>query len=383
MRAMAPEPAPSGRASGRSGVVCIAVWVVAVTMGAGPSAAGPLREYVQAVAHLGAYGAFVVAVGLGVASGSLDPSIPQTEWMRDVVILGAGVGQTLAVVWPAWMIVGVSRWWASRGGSPQPVEFTGIFRATWQATVTHVPRYLGLAFLTFVGVRAAEATVDAFLIPHRAVAYGLAGAAWAIHVIVGATLLRMCLAIVDGRVLTLRDAVPGPRTLLRFGVLCELWTTATLLGVTVLLVPGILWALASSFAGLVLVEQHVGFFAALRHSARMTRGLKWRLFKLGALWLPTSVLFGVLRRSAPAGVSATVLPEIFHALLLPAITLLLCMAYRRIGTDRGTVVRAEARAWRWAPDSALALGWTAAAALPTAVLAAQRLIAMCARLNAG
>ena len=32
----------------------------------------------------------------------------------------------------------------------------------------------------------------------------------------------------------------------------------------------------------------------------MTRGLRWRLFKLGALWLPTSVLFGVLRHAAPA-----------------------------------------------------------------------------------
>ena len=365
----------------RTAAVMIAVWILAVAIGAAPGAGHWLRAYVGAASQLGAFAAFALAIGSGVLAGAIDPSIPQAAWMQDVVVLGASVGETLAVVLPPWGIVLGSRWWVRRRAQPG-VEFTGMFLATWQATVAHVPRYLGLAFLTFVGVRAAEATVDALVIEPPGVAYLLALCAWAIHVVVGATLLRLCLAIVDRRPLTLREAVPGPRTLLRFGVLCELWTAGTLLGVSVLLVPGIIWALCSSFAGLVLVEQRVGFFAALRHSARMTRGLRWRLFKLGALWLPTSVLFGVLRHAAPVTGAAKMLPELLHAFILPAITLLLCMAYRRVGTAGVMAPASRQPSPRWSLDGSLALGWTVAASLPTALLATQRLLALCARMNA-
>lgn len=365
----------------RTSVLLIALWIVCVTIGAGPHAGTWLRLYVQIVANFCGYGALAVVVAIAVAAGIVEPAVPQAPWMIEVIHAGVSVGEAIAVTLPAWVVVWGTRWWARRH-TREPVEFTGLFRATWQAMLAHVPRYLGLAFLTFVGMRAAAGTVDAFVVEPRLAAYGLAACAWTIHVLLGAVLLRLCLAIVDGRSLSMREAIPGPTTLLRFGVLCELWTAGTLLGVTALLLPGVVWAICSSFAGLLLVEQRVGFFAALRRSVRMTSGLRWRLFKLGALWLPTSVLFGVMRHLSATHAAPHLALEIVHALILPAITLLLCMAYRRVGAIRSIDVVAERPVWRWAPDTALALGWTCAAALPVAILLARHLVAWCAGMNA-
>lgn len=369
------QPSVSERPAWRdAAVIAIACWIVVVTVGAAPGGGGFVATYIHAVANAGAYVTLLATVAVGVATSSIDPSIPEAPWMKDVIVVGAGFGQLAAVVLPPWAIVATARWWRNRGTRP-PVDFRGTIRGTWRAIVTHLPRYYGLSLLTFVGLLAAEQTVGAFAIANRPVACLVALAAWSIHVLVGAVLLRLCLAIVDGRTLTFTEAVPGPATLLRFGVLCELWTAATLLGVTLLFLPGVVWAAASCFAGLLLVEQRLGFFAALRQSARLTRGLRWRLFKLGSLWLPTSVLFGVLRHLTPAqSHGGYPITEGFHAVVLPAITLLLCSAYRRVGaTAPASSAPVARRPWWPAPDVALAGGWTAAAAVPVIATTAQHL----------
>ncbi len=67
----------------------------------------------------------------------------------------------------------------------------------------------------------------------------------------------------------------------------------TILGLILLIVPGIIIAIAFSFSGILVVEKGMSPIAALKESARLTRGHRMELFKLFLASLGINIL-GVL-----------------------------------------------------------------------------------------
>lgn len=65
---------------------------------------------------------------------------------------------------------------------------------------------------------------------------------------------------------------------------------AIMLGFILLIVPGIIVAIALSFAGILVVEGGMGPVAALKESARLTKGHRMELFKLALASLGVNIL---------------------------------------------------------------------------------------------
>lgn len=55
---------------------------------------------------------------------------------------------------------------------------------------------------------------------------------------------------------------------------------AVLIGLILLIVPGIILAIALSFAPYLVIDKRLGAIAALKESIRLTRGNRWKLFLL-------------------------------------------------------------------------------------------------------
>jgi len=60
-----------------------------------------------------------------------------------------------------------------------------------------------------------------------------------------------------------------------------------MLGFILLIIPGVLFAIAYQFSGYFMVDGELGVRAAMKKSWRATKGLRWKLF-----WL--SILVGLL-----------------------------------------------------------------------------------------
>jgi len=54
-----------------------------------------------------------------------------------------------------------------------------------------------------------------------------------------------------------------------------------ILGLILLVFPGIIWGLTFSMTQWLVIDKKIGAFAALRESSRITRGVKWQLFVFG------------------------------------------------------------------------------------------------------
>lgn len=94
---------------------------------------------------------------------------------------------------------------------------------------------------------------------------------------------RVSLAAVRGRRLTLGLLFEGIDVLFPAMAASLLTTFLVTVGTLALVVPGILAAVALSFAPLLVADRRAGGFEAIAASLRLSRGVRWRLFALGIL----------------------------------------------------------------------------------------------------
>lgn len=122
----------------------------------------------------------------------------------------------------------------------------------------------------------------------------LAGVPWGIVLLIGAPLVGAVASILmamgetsfflrahdDVHTARLRD-LWHPRSFLRFFLGSLLVGILVLLGLVLLIVPGIILGLALSFVTLLIIERNLGPIAAIKESARITKGKRWKLLLLG------------------------------------------------------------------------------------------------------
>ncbi len=119
----------------------------------------------------------------------------------------------------------------------------------------------------------------------------------ALQVGVAMLFARTALWLHDGKPVALAHLGPmlkGYLTFFAATLICELIVAA---GLVLLVVPGVLWAVRFGFAPYLTLDQQLDPIEALHESARLTRGERGALFKLGLAFIGLNLLgalaFGV------------------------------------------------------------------------------------------
>jgi len=73
-------------------------------------------------------------------------------------------------------------------------------------------------------------------------------------------------------------------------VTCILQGLIVAVGFVLLIVPGVIWGVKFAYMGFVVIDQRADPIEALRESARLTHGVKWRLLKFGLLCLAVNLV---------------------------------------------------------------------------------------------
>lgn len=81
-----------------------------------------------------------------------------------------------------------------------------------------------------------------------------------------------------------------PRPFWKFAAVSVLAGAATILGLILLIVPGIIIGIMFGFALYIMIEKQSEPLAALRESAALTEGNRWRLFLLGLALLGINII---------------------------------------------------------------------------------------------
>jgi uncharacterized membrane protein len=90
--------------------------------------------------------------------------------------------------------------------------------------------------------------------------------------------ISLALAIIDGREITTDTLLPSGATLVSYIIASLLFSLMLAIGLVLLVVPGIIVAVAFGFFGWALVDKGLDPIEALRHSGRITSGNRWSVF---------------------------------------------------------------------------------------------------------
>ncbi|MHB1420509.1 MAG: hypothetical protein ACYCX4_13155 [Bacillota bacterium] len=101
--------------------------------------------------------------------------------------------------------------------------------------------------------------------------------------IVGIGMLRISLRLVDGQHVSFRDFSCSLPVFFRYIITSLLSAIIILLGMVLLIIPGIYFGIKYSFSLYFVIDRGLRPVAALKESSRITRGVKWRIFALGLL----------------------------------------------------------------------------------------------------
>lgn len=114
-------------------------------------------------------------------------------------------------------------------------------------------------------------------------------------IVVQATMIQGAVASLNGQKTRLTEGLAnGLRLFLPLLGLGILMALALALGFVLLIVPGIMMALAWCVASPTLVIERTGVFAAFSRSAFLTRGNRWRIFGLFIVYVVISIMISIL-----------------------------------------------------------------------------------------
>jgi hypothetical protein len=151
--------------------------------------------------------------------------------------------------------------------------------------------------------------------------------------IVYGALTRAVLMAHEGRPIDVGEAFRASLarlpTLLAIGLLALL---ATIVGLILLIVPGIYIVLGFSFSYLVVMAEGAGVRAALARSWALARNLRWRIFGLIGVWVLLQMVVsyavgGAMALVGLGGLASRIAGHLASAAVMPCYSLSLCLAY--------------------------------------------------------
>jgi hypothetical protein len=106
--------------------------------------------------------------------------------------------------------------------------------------------------------------------------------------------IRFALAVHDGRSVVLRELVPDGRTFLQYLAVSILYGLLVIVGLVLLVVPGIYLAVRYGFAGFLVADGRAEVPDAFHQSSELTHGERWQLFAFALALLVINVIGAVL-----------------------------------------------------------------------------------------
>lgn len=115
-------------------------------------------------------------------------------------------------------------------------------------------------------------------------------AGWVFSQFLTLGLTAVGLKVCDGRITDYGELFQHGSKLLNFIVASILYGLLCAVGFLLLIVPGVYWALQYQFYGFHIVDRSSGPLEALKQSAELTRGFKWRLLGFWVVLLLINIL---------------------------------------------------------------------------------------------
>jgi hypothetical protein len=187
----------------------------------------------------------------------------------------------------------------------------------WTAAKRHIGFFVLL--LVVVGLvqaipsRVQTATQDTA--PALSFLFGLVSLA--VGQVVGMGLTRISLKFADGQSARLSDLYADLPRFFSFLFAGVLYAVIVVVGLVLLVVPGVMWAVRYGFYAYLVIDRGAGPLEALRKSAEITQGARWQVFFFGIL------AFGILLAGAIA-----LLVGLFWA--IPTTLVAAAVVYRRL-----------------------------------------------------
>lgn len=112
---------------------------------------------------------------------------------------------------------------------------------------------------------------------------------WLVNVVISMGVIRISLRFVDGRTPKLSD-VFRTNSVLSFILVSVVRSFIVLVGILLLIVPGIIWSIKLQYAGYLVVDKGMGTVDALNKSWEITKGVKLNLFLFGIILVLINIL---------------------------------------------------------------------------------------------
>lgn len=114
-----------------------------------------------------------------------------------------------------------------------------------------------------------------------------------LQILVGMGLIKVTLKFCDNEKAEFADLFSCSSLFLRYLAGSILYAIIVLIGLCLLVVPGVIWAIQFQFFTYLIVDKGMGPVEALEKSSAITKGAKWDLFLFGIL-LELVVVAGIL-----------------------------------------------------------------------------------------
>lgn len=150
----------------------------------------------------------------------------------------------------------------------------------WSKTKSNLIFLIGLVLIigvinAFPGVVVSAGGKDAV-----ALAFVVRIIGWVLQMIVTLGSLAVMLALVDGKKPSYEDLWTNVSKVLNYIVAGILYGVIVVVGLILLIIPGIYFGLKFMFYGYAIVDKGMGPIEALKYSGKLTSGVKWKLILL-------------------------------------------------------------------------------------------------------
>lgn len=151
--------------------------------------------------------------------------------------------------------------------------------AGWAEFTRRIGFFIGLLLLVGVLTAILQIVLNSVEAVWLAVVLGIAFQIFQYFLTVG--LFRISLLIVGGNPVSIGDLFSGGPFLLSYVLGTILYTLIFLVGLVLLVVPGIIAMVMFGFYGYLIIDKGLGPVDAIKASAAITQGVRWKLFGFG------------------------------------------------------------------------------------------------------
>ncbi|NMC36555.1 DUF975 family protein [Candidatus Beckwithbacteria bacterium] len=112
----------------------------------------------------------------------------------------------------------------------------------------------------------------------------------AISLMIGLGMMKITLAFVDGEKPEFNELFSTLPYIVKYFLASILYGLIVTVGLVLLIVPGIMWAIKYAYMPFVIIDKNLGPIEALKESAKITKGSRWQILLFGLTMIGVEIL---------------------------------------------------------------------------------------------